>query len=89
MPSLLDKIPSWLLSMPKTRDDWFVVERAPGQLTRLEVHFKRLHACVSRRPFYQLRQRRRWLLFVNADIYGSPSHAVHQLNERIRYFGEV
>jgi hypothetical protein len=32
----------------------------------------RLRACVSRRPFCQLRleQRRRWLFFVNADIYG-------------------
>ena len=49
----------------------------------------RLRACISRRPSCQLRQKRRWLLFVNADIYGSPSHAVRQRNERIRDFGEV
>ena len=42
-------------------------------------------------PSCQLRleQKRRWLLFVNADIYASPSHAVRQPNERIRDFGEV
>jgi hypothetical protein len=40
-------------------------------------------------PRCQLRQKRRWLLFVNADIYGSPSHAVRQRNERIRDFVEV
>ena len=51
----------------------------------------RLRACISRRPSCQLRleQKRRWLLFVNADIYASPSHAVRQPNERIRDFGEV
>ena len=36
-----------------------------------------------------MRQKRRWLLFVNADIYVSPSNAVRQRNERIRDFGEV
>lgn len=38
----------------------------------------RLRACISRGPSCQLRQKRRGLLFVNADIYGSPSHAVRQ-----------
>ena len=30
----------------------------------------------------RLEQKRRWLLFVNADIYVSPSNAVRQRNER-------